>query len=77
LGGVVDSKAFFTLLFQNVIEGYFADPIYGGNRDMGAWRMIGFPGARYDLTPWVSRYGEAYPLPPVGLTGRPEWKPRS
>jgi gluconate 2-dehydrogenase gamma chain len=77
LGGVVDSKAFFTLLLQNVIEGYFADPIYGGNRDMGAWRMIGFPGARYDLTPWVSRYGEAYAVPPVGLTGRPEWKPRS
>ena len=77
LGGVVDSKAFFTLLLQNVIEGYFADPIYGGNRDMGAWRMIGFPGARYDLTPWVSRYGEAYPLPPVALAGRAEWKPRS
>ena len=77
LSGVVDAKAFFTLLLQNVIEGYFADPIYGGNRDMGAWRMIGFPGARYDLTPWVSRYGEAYPLPPVALTGRSEWKPRS
>jgi gluconate 2-dehydrogenase gamma chain len=77
LGGGTDAKAFFALLLQNVIEGYFADPIYGGNRDMGAWAMIGFPGARYDLTPWVSRYGEAYPLPPVGLTGRGEWKPRS
>src|SRR6185503_12564017 len=77
LGEGVDSKAFFTLLLQNVIEGYFADPIYGGNRDMGAWRMIGFPGARYDLTPWVSRYGEAYSLPPVALAGRAEWKPRS
>ena len=77
LGAGVDAKAFFTLLLQNVIEGFFADPVYGGNRDMGAWAMIGFPGARYDLTPWVSRYGEAYPLPPVGLTGRSEWKPRS
>ena len=76
LGGGADAKAFFTLLLQNVIEGYFADPINGGNRDMGAWRMIGFPGARYDLTPWVARYGEPYPLPPVGLTGRSEWKPR-
>ncbi|MBL8838982.1 MAG: gluconate 2-dehydrogenase subunit 3 family protein [Alphaproteobacteria bacterium] len=35
---------FVALLLQNAIEGYFADPIYGGNRDMGAWRMIGFPG---------------------------------
>ena len=77
LDGGADSKAFFALLLQNVVEGYFADPIYGGNRDMSAWAMIGFPGARYDLRPWVSRYGEAYPLPPVGLTGRDEWKPRS
>ena len=74
LRGGPDAKAFFTLLLQNTIEGYFSDPIYGGNRDMGPWRMIGFPGARYDLRPWVSRYGEPYPLPPVGLLGRPEWK---
>jgi gluconate 2-dehydrogenase gamma chain len=31
-----------------VKEGFFADPIYGGNRDMVAWRMIGYPGARYN-----------------------------
>ena len=74
LGAAPDAKAFFTLLLQNTIEGYFSDPIYGGNREMGPWRMIGFPGARYDLRPWVSRYGEPYPLPPVGLLGRPEWK---
>jgi gluconate 2-dehydrogenase gamma chain len=77
LGEGADAKAFFVLLLQNVIEGYFADPIYGGNRDMGPWRMIGFPGARYDLRAWVSRYGEPYTLPPVGLTGRSEWKPPS
>jgi gluconate 2-dehydrogenase gamma chain len=76
LDGGVEAKAFFTLLLQNVIEGYFADPIYGGNRDMGAWRMIGFPGARYDLRPWVERYNQPYALPPVGLTGRGEWRPR-
>jgi gluconate 2-dehydrogenase gamma chain len=70
LGDGADSKAFFALLLQNSMEGYFADPIYGGNRDMGPWRMIGFPGARYDHRPFVSRYGEAYPLPPVGLHGR-------
>jgi len=26
------------------MEGFFADPIYGGNRNKAAWRMIGFPG---------------------------------
>jgi len=69
LGGAVDAKRFFALLLQNTLEGYFADPIYGGNRQMGAWRMIGFPGARYDLRPFVSRYGEPYNLPPVALSG--------
>jgi gluconate 2-dehydrogenase gamma chain len=66
----IDAKAFFALLLQNTLEGYFADPIYGGNRDMAAWRMIGFPGARYDLRPFVSRFGEPYTLPPVSLSGR-------
>lgn len=77
LGGTADAKSFFALLLQNVIEGYFADPIYGGNRAMSAWGMIGFPGARYDLRAWVERYGEPYTLPPVGLTGRDAWKPTS
>jgi gluconate 2-dehydrogenase gamma chain len=74
--GTTNPKAFFALLLQNTVEGYFADPIYGGNRDLGAWRMIGFPGARYDFRPFVSRFGEAYPLPPVGLMGRSEWRQR-
>lgn len=73
LGGGIEAKAFFALLLQNVVEGYFADPIYGGNRDMAAWAMIGFPGARYDHREFVARHNEAYPLPPVGLAGRPEW----
>ena len=30
------------------MEGYFADPIYGGNRDMAGWKLVGFPGVRYD-----------------------------
>ena len=46
---------------------------YGGNRDMAGWRLIGFPGARYDYRDFVTRHGEPYPLPPVSLKGRPEW----
>jgi len=26
------------------MQGFFADPVYGGNRDKVAWKMIGFPG---------------------------------
>lgn len=64
------SAEFFTLLLQNTTEGFFADPIYGGNRDMAGWKLIGFPGARYDYRDWVERHNETYPLPPVGIMGR-------
>jgi gluconate 2-dehydrogenase gamma chain len=70
----VDAKAFFAMILQNTKEGYFSDPIYGGNRDMGAWKMIGFPGAHYDYSEWVSRHGERVPYPPVGFKGRPGWR---
>jgi gluconate 2-dehydrogenase gamma chain len=26
------------------MEGFFADPIYGGNRNKVSWRMVGYPG---------------------------------
>jgi gluconate 2-dehydrogenase gamma chain len=41
----VPLATFFGLLLQLTVEGYFADPMYGGNKHMGAWKMIGFPGA--------------------------------
>jgi len=41
----VPGATFFSLLLQLTIEGYFADPMYGGNKDAAAWKMIGFPGA--------------------------------
>lgn len=41
----VPTAIFFALLLQLTIEGYFADPMYGGNKDKAAWKMIGFPGA--------------------------------
>jgi gluconate 2-dehydrogenase gamma chain len=69
----VDAKAFFKLLWQNTLEGFWSDPIYGGNRGMAGWKLIGFPGARYDQSLYVRKHGEPYPLPPVGLRGRPEW----
>lgn len=72
----VSGKAFFETLLQNTVEGFFADPIYGGNRDMAAWKMIGFPGARYDYRDYVAKHGEPYPLPPVSLMGRPDWNPK-
>jgi gluconate 2-dehydrogenase gamma chain len=32
------------LLLRNTLEGFFADPMYGGNRDKIGWKLVGFPG---------------------------------
>ena len=65
-----NGRAFFEQLLQNTQEGFFADPVYGGNRNMAGWKMIGYPGARYDYRDWVERHNERYPLPPVSIGGR-------
>jgi gluconate 2-dehydrogenase gamma chain len=69
----IEGQAFFDLVVKDVQEGFLADPIYGGNRDMAAWKMIGFPGARYNYLDWVDRHNERFPLPPVSMMGRAEW----
>jgi gluconate 2-dehydrogenase gamma chain len=71
----VDGQAFFSQAISDVQMGFFADPVYGGNRDMVAWKMIGYPGARYNYLDWVDRHNERFPLPPVSMTGRAEWTP--
>jgi gluconate 2-dehydrogenase gamma chain len=40
----VPAQEFFNLLLATTMQGFFADPVYGGNRDKVAWKMIGFPG---------------------------------
>ncbi len=66
----VSGKAFFGFLLQNTKEGYLADPIHGGNKNMGSWKMIGFPGARADYIDWIDRHGVRYPMPPVSVSGQ-------
>ena len=40
------AQAFFNTLRTHTMEGMFADPIYGGNKDFAGWRLVGFPGAQ-------------------------------
>ncbi len=68
------AAGFFNLVLQNTMEGFFADPIYGGNKDMAGWKFIGFPGARYDYRDYVTAHNKPFPLPPLSIAGRPEWK---
>lgn len=73
----VEAKAFFDMLLQNTIEGFFSDPIHGGNKDMAGWKLIGFPGARYDYRPHVKQHNQKLDLPPVSIKGRPGWNPNA
>jgi gluconate 2-dehydrogenase gamma chain len=65
----VPAPVFFAQLLTNTKEGYFADPLYGGNRGMVAWKWIGFPGARADFTDWIDQAGRRYPYGSVSISG--------
>ena len=66
----VKGKQFFDMLWNNTKEGFLADPMYGGNRDFAGWKLIGFPGPRYNYVNEIAQYGHPYTLPTVGLMGR-------
>jgi gluconate 2-dehydrogenase gamma chain len=66
LGGV-PSDIFFASLLEMTIEGFFCDPVYGGNRDMLAWRLIGFPGAYANYYDLVDQHGITFNRPPMSL----------
>jgi gluconate 2-dehydrogenase gamma chain len=63
----IPSAVFFEALLKTSVEGYFSDPVYGGNRDMAAWRMIGFPGAYADYFEAVDRHGVKFEREPLSL----------
>jgi gluconate 2-dehydrogenase gamma chain len=65
--GDIPSAVFFETLLANTIEGYFADPMYGGNRGMVGWRMVGFPGAYAMFVQWVDRHGIRFDRPPMSI----------
>ena len=55
--------SFVPLLALHTRQGFYADPIYGGNRDRVGWNVIGFPGpasllevftGRYSALPWFA-----------------------
>jgi len=63
----VPSAVFFDALLKLSIEGFFSDPVYGGNRDMAAWRMIGFPGAYANYFESVDQHGVKFEREPMSL----------
>ena len=62
------AQAFFATVRTHTMEGMFADPIYGGNRDFAGWRLVGFPGAqRLYTTADLKNKGVFTRQPIVGL----------
>lgn len=63
----VPAKAFFDTLLGNTVEGFFADPLYGGNRNKAGWKAIGFPGVAAAYTGVIERHNIPYRVKPVGI----------
>jgi gluconate 2-dehydrogenase gamma chain len=65
------AQAFFNVVHKHTMEGLFADPIYGGNKDFAGWRLVGFPGAQPEFTPEDMQSEEAFTREPIiGLQAR-------
>jgi gluconate 2-dehydrogenase gamma chain len=62
------SRTFFDALLQITMEGFFADPIYGGNRDMAGWKMVGYPGLPATYREEITKYfGKKYDKSPRSI----------
>jgi gluconate 2-dehydrogenase gamma chain len=62
------SRMFFDALLQITMEGFFADPIYGGNRDKASWKMVGYPGLPATYKEEIKTYfGKKYDKPPRSI----------
>ena len=62
------AQAFFNTMRVHTIEGMFADPVYGGNKDFAGWRLVGFPGAQPQFSAADMQSREAYGgSPMIGL----------
>jgi gluconate 2-dehydrogenase gamma chain len=58
-------QAFFNTLRTHTMEGMFADPIYGGNKDFAGWRLVGFPGTQPAYTPADMQSRQAFTRAPI------------
>jgi gluconate 2-dehydrogenase gamma chain len=63
----VSAKAFFEMLYANTVEGFFADPLYGGNRDKAGWKLVGFPGAAAAYYPFIEKHNVPYKVAPQSI----------
>ena len=71
------AQAFFNTMRTHTMEGMFADPVYGGNKDFAGWRLVGFPGAQPLFTPADMQSKDAFTRAPIiGLQAQSKTVPR-
>jgi len=58
-------RVFFDTLRTHTMEGMFADPVYGGNKDFSGWNLVGFPGVQLIFTPAELESRQAFTRSPV------------
>jgi gluconate 2-dehydrogenase gamma chain len=63
----VPMKTFFGMLLGDTTQGFFADPMYGGNRDKIGWKTIGFPGVGAVYYAAIDKRNTPYVVAPVGI----------
>ncbi|HVX65092.1 MAG TPA: gluconate 2-dehydrogenase subunit 3 family protein [Bryobacteraceae bacterium] len=63
-GSAAQAKAFFDLIRDHTMQGYYGDPRHGGNRDYASWRMLG-------VSPVPVRGRNLYDLSGEGMVARP------
>ena len=59
------AREFFGTLRTHTMEGMFADPLYGGNRDFAGWKLVSFPGAQAIFTPTDLQSTQAFTREPI------------
>ena len=66
------SASFFADFLGDVSQALFADPMYGGNRNVGGWEWVGYPGdpMAYGDAYWAifSHQNDPYNVKPKGMS---------
>jgi gluconate 2-dehydrogenase gamma chain len=65
----LNGAKFFAALLEDSVSGFLSDPSYGGNAGFAGWKLIGYPGVRYDWTPYLQNNGRPLDMPIVGTYG--------
>ena len=70
-----EKPEFFEALLQLTHEGFFGDPVHGGNRGMVGWKLVGFPGAYANYYEVVGLPDFHFAHPPIAIASHRHGKP--